>query len=166
MKLKLPQSNKKESIKNTKLIIPPGFKLLIDTREQLPLFVDYDIPKISKALKDGDYSIGGFEKLFSIERKQVSDYFSYIGREFSKTRNKLQRLSEFEVAIFCVEASYNDLLSPQIYTKMTANHVHAFNTRLCVKYGIIPIYERDRKILERIILDCAVYYYKLKRGLR
>jgi ERCC4-type nuclease len=109
--MKLSAPKKPLPIRNPNLKIPKGFQLIIDTREQLPLFEDYDIPKIRTVIHDGDYSIKGFEDSFAVERKQVSDFFSYIGKEREKTVKKLKRLAEFDVAILVVEASLDDLIS-------------------------------------------------------
>jgi ERCC4-type nuclease len=163
--MKLSAPKKPLPIRNPNLKIPKGFQLIIDTREQLPLFEDYDIPKIRTVIHDGDYSIKGFEDSFAVERKQVSDFFSYIGKEREKTVKKLKRLAEFDVAILVVEASLDDLISPQIYTTLTANHVFGFTMSLMVTYKVIPIYHRSREVLERFILDAAVKYYNMKRNL-
>jgi ERCC4-type nuclease len=59
--------------------IPPGLVLVQDTREQQPLFaVPQDgLEVVSGTLPHGDYSIKGFEQKFVIERKKISDFFSF-----------------------------------------------------------------------------------------
>jgi ERCC4-type nuclease len=166
MKLRLPKEPNPPKVKASDVIIPDGFVLVIDTREQLPLFTSLDIPKETRVLHNGDYSIAGFENLFAIERKQVSDFFSYIGKEHDKTVRKLRRLSEFEVALLVVEASFDDLICPQVYTKMQPGHVYGFVKSLVARYGIPFFMHRDRAVLERFVLETAVYYYELKTGVR
>src|SRR6516164_9158936 len=46
--------------------------IIVDTREQDPL-VFSRLPAKSGTLRTGDYSVFGLEKLFSVERKSVSD---------------------------------------------------------------------------------------------
>ena len=70
-------------------VFPQGFVLVIDTRERNPLCTAVKGLTVCRdTLKDGDYSIRGFEDRFAVERKQVSDFFSYIGRERKKTIRK------------------------------------------------------------------------------
>ena len=166
MKFKIPVDTKPEPIKNPNLEIPLCFRMIIDTKEKLPLFKSYDVPILNKSLKDGDYSIEGFENSFSIERKRISDFFSYIGKERKKTTGKLERLSNMDYASLVVEASFDDLLAPQLYTKLKVSHLWGFIKSLSIKYGIDLFMHRNRAIIERYILDRMIYYYELKTGMR
>ena len=141
--------------------------MVIDTREQDALFTNWlELDKCPKALKDGDYSIKGFEHLFSIERKRGEEFFSYIGKERTKTVRKLRRLSEMEFAAVVIEESFDDLLSPRLYTSLKPQHAIGFLKSLNVKYGVHFFCHRDRRQIEYYILDRAIYYYKLKRGIK
>ena len=80
--------------------IPAGFLLVQDTREQKPLFTDPPdgLEVITDTLPHGDYSIRGFEDRFAIERKQMSDFYGYIGKERERTTRKME---EFRRMISC-----------------------------------------------------------------
>lgn len=147
---------------------PKGFKVVIDTREQAPFFSNYPVEKVVKTLHIGDYSIEGFEDMFAVERKQTSDFFSYVGKEYGdKTSRKLRRLSECEVGILVVEGNnYHDLLSPQVYTKVQSGVVEKFFDRVMVKYGVHFFCDRDRRVVERWLMQKMVYYYMVKTGIK
>jgi len=49
---------------------------------------------ITATLPYGDYTIKGFEDRFSIERKQMSDFYTYIGKEHDRTGKKMEQFRE------------------------------------------------------------------------
>lgn len=165
MKPKVLPPQKPLQIVNYDIVVPQGFTIIIDTREQKPLFRKFkNVPRVVTKLDDGDYSIKGFERQFAIERKQLSDFFSYIGKERARTSKKLEQLSQLEFAMLTVEESLDDLLAPQIYTQLNGNHVLGFIKSLTIKYGVHFFTHRNRKMHERVILDSMLYFWKLKRG--
>lgn len=147
---------------------PEGFILVMDTREQAPLFrrPPPGLTITSKSLTNGDYSIQGFESNFFIERKQTSDFMSYIGKERLKTQDKLSRLSLYDFKALIVEATEWDLLSPQLYSKLTPETVRQSLCSFRIRYQLHVYLSRDRSDLERFILDHAIKYFKLKRNLK
>lgn len=149
------------------LNFPDGFVLVVDTREQRPLCMSVEGLTVCRAaLKDGDYSIKGFEDRFAVERKQVSDFYSYIGRERQRTVKKLERLQSFDFAALVVESSLDDLLIPPIYTQVSAESARQFLISLNVRYGIHLFCDRRRENLERWILDRAIKFYNVQREVR
>lgn len=76
--------------------IPEGFILVVDTREQYPLFDP--IPKglciVRDTVKIGDYTVKGLEDKVAIERKMESDFFNYIGKDRDNTIKKLESMSK------------------------------------------------------------------------
>jgi ERCC4-type nuclease len=160
-----------KTIPNTPLrpyTFPEGFILVMDTREQAPLFrrPPSGLTITSRCLQNGDYSIQGFEDKFFIERKQTSDFMSYIGKERLKTQDKLSRLSSYDFAALIIEASEWDLLSPQLYSKLTPETVRQSICSFRIRYNLHVYFSRDRSDLERFILDHAIKYYKLKRNIK
>jgi len=152
--------------------IPNGFVLLVDTREQLPLFtkerlikgekrIENGLMMIGKTIKNGDYSIGGLEKLVAIERKQQSDFEAYISSEYKKkTLGKLNRLKDYYFKALIIEADENDLyefpISPHMTREKVRNHLISFR----VHYGVHIMVDDDREALERFVLDCLVRCYR------
>jgi len=146
--------------------IPANFILLQDSREQMPLFVDKPkglIVKV-KALKFGDYSIQGFEDKICFERKQMSDLYSYIGKERKRTVIKLEQLRELDFAALIVEVSYEDLEIPYSYSsRITPEMIRQFMVTVNVRYNVHTYCTRDRKMMERYVLDRATKYYRIQR---
>lgn len=148
-----------------------GFKIIVDTREQQSIFKSCDKELtsriVSKALKDGDYSIQGFENLFSVERKKISDLYSYCGREFrDKTRFKLKRFQNMiekggwvGLIIQATEAQvFNGNFHSQLPPEVVRQQIASFE----VKYGIHVYYNQYSKNLCRWVVDRMLkfYYYQ------
>ena len=145
---------------------PEGFVLIIDTREQLPLFsnpVLKGLVMVRDTLQNGDYSIKGFENRIMVERKQVSDLISYVGRDHKQTRAKLDRCTGYDFRAIAIEAAEADLLSSQLYASVPPETIRQALASFEVRYNIHLYYSRDRKDIERWILDRFVKYFRQKR---
>jgi len=146
--------------------IPANFIFLQDSREQMPLFVDKPkglIIKV-KALKFGDYSIQGFEDKICFERKQMSDLYSYVGKERDRTVKKLIQLRSLDFAALIVEVSYEDLEIPYSYSsRITPEMIRQFMVSVNIRYGIHTFCTRDRRQMERYLLDRSIKYFKIQR---
>ena len=146
--------------------IPKDFILKIDTREQSPLFDDPPKGLViqRKALKFGDYSIKGFEDRICFERKQMSDLYSYVGKERDRTVKKLIQLRGLDFAALIVEASFEDLEIPYSYSsRITPEMIRQFMVSVNVRYHVHTYCTRDRRQMERYVLDRATKYFKIQR---
>jgi ERCC4-type nuclease len=145
-------------------VFPHEFVLVVDTREQNPLCTAVKGLTVCRdTLRDGDYSVKGFENRVTIERKQTSDFFSYIGKERNKTIIKLERLREFDFAALIIEASLDDLMAPQEFSQVSPEVVRQFLVSVNVRYGIHVFCDRNRKKIERWLLDRAIKFFKIQR---
>ena len=149
-------------------IIPIGFSLIVDTREQLPLLQSYpDLPIIHKALKDGDYSIPGFEEMFCIERKRTSDLLSYVGSERqSRTIKKMERFSKMKWVGLAIEASEDDILTQNMFSKVNPETVRQSLVSFEIRVGIHIYYSRSRENVDRWVLDRAIKFFRMMREVR
>lgn len=163
-------TNIRQAIQFKPYKIPPGMELLVDTREQKPLFTT-PIPGliITRAtVHDGDYTIRGYENLFCVERKFIGDFMSYIGSERQhKTIGKMER---FRAMIenggwvgLAIEESEDDLYAGLSYSRMTAEHVRGALKSFRVRYGVHCYFHRDRGHIERWILDSALEFDKVHK---
>ena len=153
-----------KSYKPKPFVFPQDFVVVIDTREQNPLCTAVKGLTIFRdTLKDGDYSIRGFENQFTVERKQTSDFFSYIGKERHRTIQKLERMKVFDFAALVIEASLDDLLSPQLYSQVSPEVVRQFLVSVNVRYGLHVYCDRSREKIEMWLLDRAIKYFKVQR---
>lgn len=147
--------------------IPSGFPgLIIDTREQKPLFrrPAKNLIITTGTVTDGDYTIEGYQDSFCIERKMLSDFNSYVGSEREKTQRKLNRFRDMEFVALVIEADLDDICKPYAYAKrMLPEHYWGFLTAINVRYGVHWFVHNKRKLIERVILDWAVKYWKMRQ---
>ncbi len=88
----------------------PPFKIVIDSRERLPLSFG-SWPTVVDGLKTGDYSIQGFEDRISLERKSLYDLFACVGRERERFERELVRLAAMQYGAVVVEGNLADVLA-------------------------------------------------------
>lgn len=152
--------------------VPDGFVVLVDTREQSPLFlgarlyngercVVNGVPFEGATLHDGDYTVRGMENVVAVERKMLSDFDAYIGKERNaKTLPKLKRLSEMKWASLVVEVSERELFGKRKYGKITGAHARGFLCKVECEYGIHTYINAQRTAVEQYVIDRLLYAWK------
>lgn len=146
--------------------IPEGMVVKIDTREQSPLWLPKppkDLVVVRSTLTNGDYSIGGFEDSFAVERK-MDDLYPYFTSEREKTKEKLIRLNKFEFKGLVIEYEEAELYGPQLFTQVSPEVIRQSLVSVEIKYGVHVFYGR-REALERKVLDWMIYYWNYKHGI-
>lgn len=143
------------------VIIPPDMVVIVDTREQRPLFsrVPKGLTICSGTLHDGDYSIRGFEDKICFERK-ASDIFPYCSSEHEKTKAKMKRFKNFDFVGLIIEMRESDLLQFQENTAVHPEVVRAALISFEVRYGV-HIYYGTKETCARWMLDRMVKYWKI-----
>jgi len=150
-------------------VIPKGFVLIRDTREQKPLFANppKGLTIVDKKLEVGDYSIQGFENFVCIERKMVSDLYAFIRDHDTHTVFKLCKMKAIRMfACLLIEASERKLSHQQPHTKLTPEHIRGFLKTVRAGYGIHVYTSGNRTNLERFVLDHLCYCFKVLSGLK
>jgi len=144
---------------------PDGFVLISDTREQRPLFTRLPSGLVIKsiALKDGDYSIQGFEDKFAIERKGISDLVSYCASERTRTIQKMERFKDFDFVGLVIEARESDLLKPFEFSKVSPEAIRQTLVSFEIRSGVHIYYSSSRESIGRWVLDRAIKFYNVKR---
>jgi ERCC4-type nuclease len=140
----------------------PGFVLVVDTNEQRPLFLERqpDLIVHRHELITGDYAIKGYEEMACVERKMLSDFDAFMGKERErKTIPKLERMREMVWSALVIEASELDVFGPRRHGRMTGEHARGFLKKCRVQYGIHVFISTERAELERYILDHLAYVY-------
>jgi hypothetical protein len=85
------------------------FTIIVDTREQLPWEFGFHLTSKQK-LDTGDYSIQGFENLFTIERKKsVSEIATNITE--SRFNDVLQRMGQIPHSFMLMEFTLDEVYS-------------------------------------------------------
>ena len=148
---------------------PKGFSLIVDTREQQSLFNGEinSLVVINKKLDFGDYSIKGFEEQFCVERKMISDFYGYIGRERKKTIRKMNEFKDIMLhrgfVGLAIEASEEDIMFGYMYSQLSPEVVRQALCSFRVRYGVHIYFNKSREYLRRWILDNAIKFYNIKR---
>ena len=115
------------------------FRIITDTREKLPYdFTTHRGPVDTEALETGDYSVEGFEDVFAVERKSLSDLIRTVtwGRKnFEAELDRANSLAEFVVVI---EAYPDDL----------ANHIEEYGRKVHPNsiFGSLKAWEKYRGV--------------------
>jgi ERCC4-type nuclease len=150
-------------------VVPDGFALVVDTREQRPLFVNTpgDFNVTTDTLHYGDYTIRGFENIFAIERKKMSDFYSYIGKERDRTIKKMmcfrEMVSSGGFVGLVIEASESDVLSGYLMSRVSPETARQALVSFEIRYGVHIYYSKSRYDIARWILDRAIKFYRVMR---
>ncbi len=121
--------------------------VLVDTREKYPfdfsVFKNWIADTRNQALKVGDYSIEGMEKLLVLERKTLTDLNNrHTGA--AKIFKQCEKMTKYRWRALLIEASYEDIKTPYDYDEYnTSAHPNAVSGTLDAleaRYGISVIY--------------------------
>ena len=128
-----------------------AFTIIVDTREQLPfLFKNYEgVTVIRKALKTGDYSIGGFENKIVIERKAGGDYLSSITHDRDRFESELTRLAEIPHTFIVIEDELANLI--KYNRNINVNSILGTIASWEIKYNTRFHFMRGRELAEAFI---------------
>jgi ERCC4-type nuclease len=127
--------------------------VLVDTREQqpLPLFASHRYwigGERRVALKSGDYSVEGMERLLTLERKSLADLVDCTVNQRKRFIACCARLAQFRWKAILVEASYEDIKSgwdtDEIQCDVHPNSVCGLLDAIEAKFGI-PIILTSRR---------------------
>ena len=147
-----------------KISIPEGFVLIVDTREQAPLFQPESEPWIiSETLKTGDYSIKGFEGQVVIERKGLSDLFTSLGKNRERFKRELKRMEGMRWKGLVIEGSEREVMTPQMYSEMHPNSVYHSLSSIQVKYNVHIYYAKRVEQARWWVLSRLTRFYKIMR---
>jgi DNA excision repair protein ERCC-4 len=151
-----------------KIDIPDGFYMVVDSREQKPLFkgVNTVIGKciVHRALKYGDYSILGFEDRISIERKSLPDLYSTLGKGRTRFEKEIRGLSTYEWKGLLIEGSEDDCYTPDQYSAIHPNSVYHSIAAMNI-LGFHIYWAKNRTRARDFVLSRLTKYYKrVKEG--
>jgi ERCC4-type nuclease len=121
-----------------------NFTIIIDTREQQPWnFKNYTTA--SRKLDTGDYSIEGFENIFTIERKKS---VAEIANNITESRfvKELERLKNYKHKFLLLEFSLSNVIDYPIGSdvprrvweklKITNKYILKYLTSISIKYDL------------------------------
>jgi len=148
-------------------IIPDGFEMIVDTREQKP-YPLVDVPHIVDTVRKGDYTIKGMEETFCIERKQMSDFYSYIGKE--RVLKTDRKMTEFQDIVknggfvgLVIDCDESEILRGSRFSKVSPEVARQFIVSWELR-GFHVYMNKDRSACERWAVDRAIKFYKKNKG--
>lgn len=144
---------------------PEDFILVIDSREQTPLFLDHP-PKglvmVRDTLEVGDYSIRGFEGKIAVERKTIPDLLNCLGNDRERFKRELEKLQGYNWASIVVEGAESELYQYQDFSLMHPESVRQSMASIEIRHNVHFFYGR-RADIERWVLDRLIKFWKVRR---
>ena len=130
--------------------------VIVDTREQTPFsfvrFPNWIAEEKRKALRVGDYTVEGMEKLLILERKTLTDLITTVMQNRVRFFDMCEKMTKFRWRALIVEASYEDVKTvygEELNTRAHPNAVSGSLDALEAKFGIPVIYtSRNRPLAE------------------
>lgn len=144
------------------------FTIIVDTREQIPWeFGFHNTAK--RKLDTGDYSIEGFESLFTIERKRsVSEIANNITE--SRFKDVLERLGKiphsFMIMEFTVDEIYQFPVGSDVPKKMwdklriSGNYIMKYLIEVQLNYNIHILFCGDPETAEKTSISIMKRIYE------
>jgi len=128
--------------------------ILVDTREQRPLYFGEASPTRRATLPTGDYSVEGLEGLIAVERKSLGDLFGTVGKGRERFEREIIRASHLRYFGIMVEATFDQVLAGAPHSQMNSVAViaslHCWELRYpCVHVHYVGSSLFDRKAREK-----------------
>lgn len=139
----------------------PTPTIIVDTREQTPLpFAD--LPTERRTLPTGDYSVLGFERDFSVERKSVEDLVQSLTHGRDRFSRELQRMRAFDFRRLLIVGTPADLEEHRYRSKASPKAVIASLTAFEVRYSL-PVCFRETPEAAAVQVERWATYFLRER---
>jgi len=150
--------------------------IVIDTRERTPYLFERFPNWVSSTnvatLATGDYTIEGYEDRISLERKTLNDIVGSLTNGRERFLREMERLSKFDRACICIEASREDIKTPYSFSeglKAFPNSIIGSLDAIMARYGNISVvYGNNRELAEEFAASwlnkCAAYNWLEDNG--
>jgi ERCC4-type nuclease len=141
---------------------PLDFKIIIDTREQVPFFAQSSFAQRG-TLKSGDYSIFGHESEIAIERKSIQDLYGSCAQGRARFEREFERLAQIPTAILLVEGDWCNIVDPMpgaVRSAMNPTSVEGTILSWCLKYHVLFFPAGPRRRAERLCFRILALWYK------
>ena len=114
------------------------FTIVCDTRERKPwLFSGYPgVAVVRGTLKNGDYSLPGFEDEVALERKSRQDLIGSLSAGRDRFEREMERLAALDLAAVLVEASAEDIAKGKFRGNMNPTSVFQTIFAWTVRYRV------------------------------
>jgi DNA excision repair protein ERCC-4 len=137
----------------------PTPTIIIDTREQTPL-VFASLPTERATLVTGDYSIKGFERDFSVERKSVADLVQSLTHGRDRFSRELQRMRAFDFRRLLIVGTLADLEEHRYRSLANPKAVIASLTAFEVRYSLPVCFRETPEAAAAQVERWATYFLR------
>ena len=131
---------------------PPDFRVVVDTREQLPLF-EGEPWTVTGTLHTGDYSLLGHTARVVVERKSLSDLYGSVAQGRERFEREFERLALIPGAVLLIEGSYRDVIDPdprELRSQMNPVSVEGTVISWCQRARVVPLFAGNRTLAKRL----------------
>jgi ERCC4-type nuclease len=154
------------------------FKIIVDTREQLPFRFEnmrdgrrkVFVFTRRKGLQTGDYSIEGYENKICVERKSLQDAYQTFIHERERFVRELERMKTFDICKVIIEAEWREIACPELlvegwYSGINPNSIIASIVHWQREYPHVHFTAAgDRATAEKKTFHFLQRYWKEKQG--
>jgi len=142
----------------------PDLTIITDTREQTPLMFA-TLPSERGTLATGDYSLKGYETIFSIERKTIPDLVQSVTTERERFFRELQRLKGFEFKRLLIIGARSRIEAAQYRSMANPKAILASVATIEARFDIPAVYAADEKEAAAMI-EAWAHYWARERAKR
>jgi len=139
----------------------PTPTIIVDAREQTPLpFAHF--PTERATLPTGDYSVLGFERDFSVERKSIGDLVQSLTHGRDRFSRELQRMRAFDFRRLLVVGSLTDIECHNYRSQANPKAIIASLTAFEVRYSL-PVCFRETPEAAAVQVERWAFYFLRER---
>ena len=132
--------------------------VIIDTREQTPLTFTR-LPCITGTLTTGDYSFGGAEELFAVERKSIADLVACcVGDNRDRFFRELHRLRGYRFKRLLIVGSREEIEAGVYRSRITPAAVLATVTTIETRFDVPAVFAATPADAARMVETWAWYF--------
>ena len=150
------------------------FVIVVDSQEaKYPYLFSGELiirkPLLVDGVRTGDYSVQGFEKQITVERKTITDLYSSLSQRRTKFMEEMWKLQYFESKALVIEGTYDQVINPprtsyvKKYSKIHRNSVLGSLVKINMEFGITVIFAGNRRNGEEWTLHTLKMFFNKKR---
>jgi len=111
-----------------------------------------------------DYSIVGYEELFQVERKTLSDLYGSLGNSRNRMEARIARLNECEIAYLMIEASWKTIMAGYEFSEVHPNSIEGALLAWSHRYPRVHVMTATDAIhAERITFNLMRHFWRSKQ---
>lgn len=142
-------------------------KIIIDSREQHAFtfqgnrYADVQIER--GALQSGDYSLAGLPDRIAVERKELNDLVTCLGKERERFTRELERARGYDLFAVVVEGSWQDLAHGQYRSRFNPHSACQSVIAMMARYHVPFILAGGRAAAEYLTWSMLRQYLEVAR---